>query len=489
MSNVASIFKRSLKKLDQSERSELKEYLDRYRKVSDEWLRRQILENDRIDILCTEFLGLEIKPLHEELLRFQFKYNETLQLVYRGAGKSTVCTVAKCIHLLLKNPNLRILIASRTQTKAESFLREIKNHFESNRRLQEVFGTYYDPKLVNKWDNKEIDVLPRTKFTKESSVSTVGVTGNLVGVHVDVLLLDDLEDEASTITQYMREKTRNWYYQTLDPILEPPDPDVPHRGERHLVGTRYHYADLYGHLIENEFENRHHVIKALNEKGQSPWPEKFPPSWFEEKRKKSGLIIFGCQYLCSTEAMKGEIFEYDNCQLIENANIPDKLKIFMGVDLAISENDKADHFAIVVIGKDSNANYYVLDHFDGQLRFGEQTKKIITFYNKYDPIRCAIETNAYQAAQYQNLKDTVEGIRLKAIKTDKDKISRAWKLSAIFEDKKMFFKKTGNVHLLIEQLVLFPGHRYKDLFDALDLAVRASKVRTRKKRRREPGVI
>ena len=130
MSNVASIFKRSLKKLDQSERSELKEYLDRYRKVSDEWLRRQILENDRIDILCTEFLGLEIKPLHEELLRFQFKYNETLQLVYRGAGKSTVCTVAKCIHLLLKNPNLRILIASRTQTKAESFLREIKNHFE-----------------------------------------------------------------------------------------------------------------------------------------------------------------------------------------------------------------------------------------------------------------------------------------------------------------------------------------------------------------------
>lgn len=488
-SNVASIFKSSIKKLDQAERSELSEHLDRYRKVTDEWLRRQILDNNRIDILCTEFLGMEIKPFHRKLQQFQFLHPHTLQLVFRGAGKTTTCTIAKAIHYLLKDPNLRILIVSRAQMKAESFLREIKSHFESNVRLAEVFGEYYDPRKVNKWDNKEIDVLPRTKFTKESNISTVSVEGSLVGKHFDIILSDDLVEESSVLTQHMRDKTQSWYYQTLDPTLEPPDPEVPHRGEHHIVGTRYHFADHYGHLIENELKNAHQIIPALNEKGQSPWPEKFSPKFLNQKRKRAGIIIFGCQFLCNAEAMKGEIFQFDDCQVIEDRDIPSDLRIFMGVDLAISEDEKADHFAIVVIGKDAAGNIYILDFLDTQMRFNSQTRKIGSYYKKYDPIRIGVENNAYQAAQCDNLRETYEGIRVKGIKTDKDKITRAWKLSALFEDKKIFFRKSGNVHLFIEQLVLFPSYRYDDLFDALELAVRVSKMKKRRKRSHEPGVL
>jgi phage terminase large subunit-like protein len=93
-------------------------------------------------------------------------------------------------------------------------------------------------------------------------------------------------------------------------------------------------------------------------------------------------------------------------------------------------------------------------------------------------------------AQYQNLKDDHDkDMRLKKVQQDKDKIARAWKLEPQFEDMRMFFKKGGNMHLLIEQLVLFPNFKYKDLFDALDLANRASKLKKRRGRRREPGVI
>jgi len=72
---------------------------------------------------------------------------------------------------------------------------------------------------------------------------------------------------------------------------------------------------------------------------------------------------------------------------------------------------------------------------------------------------------------------------------DKDKIARAWKMSSIFEDKRMFFKQVGGVDLIIEQLILFPNHRYKDFFDALDLALTASKLKKRRKRRQEPGLF
>jgi predicted phage terminase large subunit-like protein len=824
-----------VKDLNKAERSELIQYHERYQHVSNEWIKRQVIQNNRIDILATEVLGYEIHPHHMALLQFQFTHPDNLQLVFRGAGKSTVCTITKAIHLLLKNPNLRIVIASKTASNAKGFLKEIKGHFETNERLAEIFGEYYDPRKVSKWDDTEIEVLPRTIYSKEASITCVGVEGTIVSKHYDVILADDLVDEDNARTEHMREKTRVWYYQTLDPTLEPPDENVPHRGEYHRLGTRYHYADLYGHLSANELKEHTQVIPALKN-GQSPWPDKYPSQWFAEKRKKAGLIIFNAQYQChsenteflteagwklfgqagesnlatvdvrtgkleyqkavgstnlpfkgdllrinsyklnalvtpnhrmlarqagwtrrtsppqgpwklveaqemdyskdrallysgatfdgvekkaffipegrggradgrggvkahhpakdvpmdafvkflgyfisegstsatdrggvrlgqnegatlesmktcfkemgftpkengaknechtldvrhigfrnwlrkevkthssnariprfvfsfsnkqlrillnslvegdghvvknvksdthqystiskqladdvqelatllcfdasllvekdgsysvcirrsigngikeeqvtpepyvgnvvcfqvpnstlitrlggkvlvsgncDTEAMKGEVFRYEDCQIVESDQIPAKLKIFMGIDLAISQSDTADHFAIVIIGLDDAQNVYVLDFFDGQLRFADQTKKIKKFYKKYDPIRANIETNAYQMAKYQELKDDDANIRLRPYNQIKDKTARAWKLSSIFEEGRVFFKKSGKTHKIIEQLVLFPNEK-KDLFDALDLAFNASKRKKRKRRGTEPGVI
>jgi phage terminase large subunit-like protein len=475
------------KALETAERSQLIQYYDHCKAMGTEWLKRQIIDNDRIDILAMSVLGYSVEPFHLLMIQYQFLHRESLQLAFRGAGKSTVCTISKTIHYLLKNPNLRILLASKTSSNAEAFLKEIKAHFESNNRLAELFGPYFDANRVTKWDNREIEVLPRTVRTKEASVTCVGVEGTVVGKHYDVIISDDLVDEENTRTKYMRDKTRQWYYQTLDPTLEPPSAEVPHRGEHHRVGTRYHYDDLYGHLIANELKAHHNIVPALSEEGKSPWPTKYPPKWFQAKKQKSGIIIFNCQYMCNADSMKGEIFQYDDCQIINDDDVPEGLRIYMGIDLAISEKDSADHFSIVVIGQDTTGRNYVLDWYDGQLRFNQQTAKIKEFYTKWDPIRAAIETNAYQDAQYQNLKDDDKDIRLRPVIQDKDKIARAWKLSAIFEDKRMFFKK--NQGLLIEQLVLFPNYRYKDLFDALDLAIGASKAKKQKKARREPGVI
>jgi predicted phage terminase large subunit-like protein len=247
---------------------------------------------------------------------------------------------------------------------------------------------------------------------------------------------------------------------------------------------------LYGHLIKNELKEDHNVIPALDDKGRSPWPDKFPSSWFLKKKRQSGIIIFNAQYQCDTEAMKGEIFQYDWCQLIEPDNIPNKLRIYMGIDLAITEKESGDKFAICIIGMDKGGNRYVLDFLDEHLRFGEQTRAIIKYYEKWKPIRGCIEVNAYQQAQLQHLKDEYDiDIRIRPVNQIKDKVTRAWKLEPIFEDKRMFFKKEGNIHLMIEQLVLFPNHRYKDLFDALDLAVRASKIKKRGSRKKEPGLF
>lgn len=483
-------------KLDKADRPQLLEILASCQSYRDEWLRRQIVCYNRIDILATEILGYVVEPFHLSMMRFQFAHPISLQLAPRGMGKSTICTITKIIHMLCCNRDLRILIASKTKGNAENFLKEIKSHLEGNVALIRIFGEFYDPKKVRKWDNSEIDVMGRTVLTKESSVTCAGVDSAVVSRHYDVIMSDDLVDEETARTKAQRDKARTWYYQTLDPTLEPPEAAFRFRGEHHHLGTRYHYDDLWGHLIENELKEHYQVIPALDENENSPWPAKFTSDFLKEKRRKAGTIIFNAQYQNDCEAMKGEVFRYDDCQQLPSDEYPDEndLKIFMGVDLAIQEKESADQFAICVIGVlgkigSGSEKYYVLDYYAGHLRFSEQTARIISMYNAYDPILCIVESNAYQLAQVQELKRKNANMRIRPHQTDKDKITRAWKLSPLFEDGRFFFKK-GVMGPLIDQLVLFPNHQYKDLFDALDLSVTAAKKRRRRKPlRREPGLI
>lgn len=464
-------------------------YATSYYQARDEWLRREIIVNNRIDLLASEVLGYTVKPFHGAMMRFQIVHPDNLQLGFRGGGKTSLLTVCKGIHLVIKCRDIRILIASKVLGRSKDFLMEIKAHMETNERLIELFGEFYNPHRVGRWGSEEIEVVGRKTKAKEATITCVGVEGTVVGKHYDVIISDDLIDDDNARTKTQREKVRHFYYQILLPCLEPAAGEVPHQGEHHRHGTRYHFDDLYGHLMTNELKEHTNIIPALDEQERSPWPERFPPKHFKKIRTVSGTIIFNAQFQCDTESMKGEIFQYDDCQQINDDEIPKDLKIFMGIDLAISTKASADLFAIVVGGVDKEENYWILDYFDGHLRFKEQTAAIRRIYKQYDPVRAAIETNAYQAAQYQNLKDEDKNLRLFGIHQDKDKMTRANKLSAIFEEKRVYFRK-GVTARLIDQLVGFPGHRYDDGFDGLEMMIKASRKRTRRKRRAvEPGLL
>lgn len=456
--------------------------------VRNEWLRRQILVNNRLDILAKEILGYEVKPFHVKMQRHIMAHKESLHLVFRGAGKTTTLTVCKAILRILQNPNVRILIASKTSKFSSDILQEIKMHFAENPKLREVFGDF----VGDNWNQGEITVKGRTKPGKEPTVSTVGVGGQTVGYHFDMALLDDLVDEDNSRTPYMRDRVKTWYYKVLTPTFEP-------HCEVHTIGTRYHFDDLYGHLSSKELSaGKTMVIPALDDKGRTPWPERYTAASFIELRKRMGLIIFNSQYQCDTEAMKGEIFQFDDCQQITSEECPWKdLLFFAGFDLAIKESDKADRFAGVGIGVNpKNQNIYIVASWAGHIGFTKQTEKIKHWWRTgFDGIcdpkrltRFGIETNAYQDAQYQKLKEEERGIQLRPLVTLKDKVTRAWKLSPRFENKHVYF--VGHHVELIEELVLMPSGRHDDLFDALEIAINtAFTVRSRGRRASEPGLI
>lgn len=483
-------------------RQQLLELMDRNKAAQNEWIRRMVLYHNRLDILQEMVLGYTcVKTFHRRIILHQLRNMSSMTLAYRGGGKTTTGTITKAIHAILKYPDVKILIPSKTAQNSIDFLKEIKQHFESNETLREIFGDFVGD---SKWDNSTIEVKGRTRPWKEPTIGTVGVGGAVASKHWDMILADDLVDEENSRTKVQRENMLNWFYKVLMPTLRPPDPAQPLTGQLHILGTRYHYEDLYGHLgavqpdgTGGEMIGKTLVIPALTvvmgDKGEtteiSPWPERHPPDWFKEKRKSYGLIRFNSQYQCDTEAMKGQIFRYDDFQTITVETAKklgfDEAPNYMGVDLAIGEDEQNDMFAIVIQAKKGEL-HYTKDFYEGRLRFADQTAKIVQMAKRHKVTRIAIEINAYQKAQYHELKRLYPGLNVVPITTSKDKVSRAWKLAAAFESQRHYFAE--NMHKLIEHMVLFPGYRFKDLFDAFDLSVLASERKQRKKRS-EPGLM
>ncbi len=420
-----------------------------------------ILLNSPFDFIA-QVLGYELKWFHKEWFEIQLKNKKSLILAPRGHGKSTICTIAYSIYKLLTNPELRILIVSNTQSQAQSFLREIKHHLVGNLKLLAYFG-----KLKSTpWSEEQI-CIKRKRKSKEASITALGVLGPIIARHYDIIILDDIVDEENARSEIQRQKLKTWYYKILLPCLEP-------EGEIHIIGTRYHYLDLYGHLIENEFKNSCWVYRAIEEDEQGKralWEEKFPLSLLEELRKQAGSAIFNSQYQNDVELMKGRIFKKEWFRYYQD--LPSGLEKVIGVDLAISEKQSGDYFALVVAGrKRGREGIYVVDVFKGRLSFSKQIQAVVNFFKKHNlpsspVIRVCVEANAYQEAFAQKLRE--QGLPVKSVVRAKDKISRAYQLQARFESGEIFFPQKG-AQELEDELLLFPEGAHDDLFDALELA-------------------
>ena len=450
------------------ERTQVEDQVLSSLKTRNDYLRHAVMSGS-VQALMEVILGYQYKDIHRDMIRLQHKHDKCLVLAPRGIGKSTILTVVRCIYEVLRNPDIRILIVSNTQLQAEIFLREIKNHLENNELLTEVFGEM----VGDKWDNREINVKGRRTFAKESTISCCGVGGAIVGRHYDLIIADDLVDEENSRTELQRERFKVWFYKSLYPCLE------PDKGSRFYIhGTRYYPSDHYGHIIDVDHEFQVEVYPAIIN-GKSIWEEKMSYAWLMERKKALGAAIFESQYMNSTKSMEGKIFRYEYFKHYDV--LPPELKIFQGVDLAITQKDTADYFVIVTIGKDEYNRIYIIDVYENRLSFLQQAKAIEEYFNRFKPIRTCIEANAYQQAQAQYLLATTE-VRVKPLYTQKDKTTRAWHLSSKFENGLVHFPKFG-MERLKEQLISMPNASHFDLFDALDLAITGATKTFRKERR------
>lgn len=489
------------------ERSRLLELYGESRRMALAQIRDRILRYDRCDLFCELVLGYQVTDFHLGLLQHQFRYHDNLQIAPRGSGKSTICTVGRTIFDLIKNPNLRICIASRIRPQSIMRLREIRSHFETNSLLIEMFGPQANPRGL--WNATEIEVLPRTSTDATPSIMCVGATGSIAGAHFDISREDDLIDKTNSATETTRVEFLEWYNATYEPMFDPATPDVPQRGTHDRVGTRYHPLDAYGTWIKQSEEAKRlgekhmaiNVVPALTlVDGQeiSFWPERWNVEELRSRRRKIGRIAFDFQYQGITTGAQGELFNWDDFIEIAEDDVPKGLKKYLGVDLAISEKRRADNFAMVVIGVDGRGDeacYYILDYFQAKITsMPDQVSQIVKMANKHKVLRIGVDSQGYQRAVATEVKKKLPHIPVKKIlagKAGTDKVSRGQGIQPIVESRRVFLpcrvesqvlREDGSVALaephcwpVRENLVLFPNGEHDDLFDAFEYAIQASR--------------
>ena len=435
--------------------------------------------------VCKYITCRTLQPLHANIIHNVSDNQASMDLAPRGHGKSTIGDVDFCITKVLRNPDIRIMIGSKTQTQASAFLKEIRTHFEQNVNLIRIFGDWKKSR-DNVWTDKEFTVNRRTVIKTEATVSALGASGAVVSKHFDIIIGDDLVGFENARTEAQRKVLKEWFYSSLYPTLEPD-------GEIHILGTRYSPMDLYEDLIKskNYKVNVQQAITIKDGQEVSLWESKFSLEKLRSIREEAGLIIFNMQYQNNTELAKGKIFKYKYFKHFEEYEVDYALnrvrvkvldaqgvpfwipvRIYMGADLAISEDETSnnDYFVLTVIGVDKNKNVYVLDYLKERLSFNAQLNAILDYgRNKFPMVeRIGVETVQYQKSLAQEIR-RLSLLPVINIQTSKDKVTRAMRRSALFENGKVFFRI--GMDDLEECLLLFPEVDHDDLFDGLDFAL------------------
>ena len=188
-------------------------------------------------------LGLpEPTPVQYDIAHYlQYGKRRTIIMAFRGVGKSWITSAFVC-WILLRNPQIKMLVVSASKNRADDFSSFTK-------RLIAEMPILHELKAKNGQRDSSVafDVGPATP-DHAPSVKSLGITGQLSGSRADVIIPDDIEVQNNSLTQMMRDKLAE-AVKEFDSILKP-------GGFIRYLGTPQTEMSLYNVLGERGYEQR-----------------------------------------------------------------------------------------------------------------------------------------------------------------------------------------------------------------------------------------
>ena len=194
---------------------------------------------DWIDLLE----GREPSWLHPSMKYEPGESNRLLVNVPPEHAKSTVITVNYSTYRIALNPNIRIIVVSKTLNKAREFVYAIKQRLSHPRwlKLQTAYGP--DGGWKGDADTWRTDTVylggdARNSSEKDPTLQALGMGGQIYGARADLIILDDC---ITTANAHEWEKQMDWLQKEVITRLGK-------NGKLLVVGTRIAANDLYKEL-------------------------------------------------------------------------------------------------------------------------------------------------------------------------------------------------------------------------------------------------
>lgn len=416
---------------------------------------------------------------------------------------------------ITRRPDIRVLYISSTANLAEKQLKFIKDIMTSA-----IYRKYW-PEMIHpdeakreRWTTSEISVdHPKRKEegVRDPTIFTGGLTTNLVGMHCDIAVLDDVVTFDNAYTEEGRERVKQQY--SLLSSIEGTD------AEEWVVGTPYDPNDLYAEMLkmeEDTYDAHGNVTesKAIyeimlkivedsierNGTGQFLWPRQMrnDGKWFgfedsilaKKRAQYLNKSQFFAQYYCdpndsSDSPINRSRFQYYAKDKLIRTNGAwfingRKLNVYAAIDFAYSITRRADYTALVVVGIDASSNIYVLDIARIKTdKIGDYFKLILDYHVKWDFRKLRAETTAAQSAIVKELKSVYLQPKGIAIAVDEHPAStragnKEERINAVlghrYDEQKIWHYQGGDCQSLEDELVLRrPPH--DDIKDAFAAAV------------------
>jgi len=453
--------------------------------------------------------------IHRDVIRWwtsQGARRHQLLLLPRDHMKSALVAY-RVAWELTKDPTLRVLYISSTSNLATKQLKFIKDIF-----TLDIYRLYWPDMVLpdetkrEKWTEREISLdhpLRKEWSIRDPSIFTAGLTSNIVGMHSDIAVLDDVVVANNAYTEEGREKVKDQY--SLLSSIETVN------AREWVVGTRYHPKDLYSDLQEMEvthydelgsitartplFDVKEHAVESQGDGyGEFLWPrsKSIEGKWWgfsseilaDKRAQYLNKVHFRAQYYndphdIDSSPINRDLFQYYDHQWLACKDgrwffKGNRLNVVAAVDFAYSVSKKADSSCICVVGVDGNANYYVLeiDRFKTD-QISEYFKRILKLYEKWGFRKIRAEVSVAQSVIVKDLKENyirANGLSLavEEFRPSRWQGSKEERIMATLEPKyanRQIWHYVGGHCQILEEELIFANPAHDDCKDALASAV------------------
>jgi hypothetical protein len=408
---------------------------------------------------CERFLGVRVFPhiqnvvdliegrppawLHPSMVLEQGEPDLLICNMPPEHSKTTSITINYVVYRICMDPNVRIILISKTQSMARKMLLAIKSRL-THPKYADLIAAYGPQggfeKGSESWTQDMIYVSSdvRDSGEKDPTVQALGIRGHVYGARADLIVMDDCVDLTNA---HEHEKQIDWVQSEV--ISR-----VSASGSLLVVGTRLAARDLYSELRDPskypdeqspwtyfsepavlEFADdaadwktlwSHSNIPEIGAKGADTQPnaDGLYPKWdgprLLKKRQRMSPRTWAQVYM-QQQTSDSSVFDPDAIRAAINGarmtgNMPvgmpgvrergmDGLIVVAGLDPAMS-----GHTAAVVIGLDASTNMrYVLDVFNNPGTTPDGIRELIyRWTDKYNITEWRVEKNAFQAMLTQD---------------------------------------------------------------------------------------